>query len=133
MSGRLTRKSKRLASLSETVTTLPTVVPIFSQSIAVRTSITSEVDDEVSIVAAAKSRTSKSENLSARFSSRSRGELSKNKRPATINDDSEGNNVEALRGQKRRAVSSQVYVSIPSRSKNQSKESLILKPLETSF
>ncbi len=123
---RKTRQSKRLASLSETATPLSTASPIFSgaQSIEFATTpITSQgSDDEVNVVAAAKPRDSKPRALPLRSASKSktRSESDKNKRPAAIDDDSESD-VESLRAHKRRAVSSQVYVSIPSRGKNQAK------------
>jgi len=126
MSGRVTRQSKRLSLLSETATPLSTASPIFSgaQSIeSATTPITSqESDDEVNVVAAAKPRDSKPRALPLRSASKSktRSESDKKKRPATIDDDPESD-VESSRGHKRRAVSSQVYVSIPSRGSNRAK------------
>ena len=109
MSSRVTRQSKRIASLSATATPLSTASPVFTsgrQSIATETPITSEgSDDDVVLDDPAKSTQTK--RVTRSVSARGSKKPGTGKRPA--NDD----DAESLRAQKRRAVSTQVYVSIP--------------------
>ena len=117
MSSRVTRQSKRIASLSATATPLSTASSVFSsgrQSIATETPITSEgSDDEVVLDDPAKSTQTKRATRSV--SAREFKKPGNGKRPAANDDDADA--TESLRAQKRRAVSTQVYVSIPAKSK----------------
>ena len=118
MSARVTRQSKRIAYLSATATPLSTVSPIFSsgrQSIATETPITSEgSEDEAVLDDPAKPTQTK--RVTRSVSVRGVKKLGIGKRPAASDDDADA--TESLRAQKRRAISTQVYVSIPVKSKD---------------
>ncbi|KAF9526261.1 hypothetical protein CPB83DRAFT_858076 [Crepidotus variabilis] len=126
MSARITRQSRRIASLSATATPVSLGSPAFSsngQSVLSETPITSDSLDDVdeALAFSAKVTKSNSKALSARLSAVAKGSKTKGKRKAVSEDEAgEGEDDQddepVVRASKRRAVSTQIYVEVPSQS-----------------